>query len=372
MRSIYHLLDESEAFSEGNGGAISRWAANVLREGREIVVCPSFDASWRFPSERIYQLPGWSFAGRVHPILYRIPWALQQASYLRFLDPLLTRLSPGDVVYVHNRPETAAVLATLARERGVHVVLHMHNSLLLDANRGQIEALRSTPIVFCSEFLRKEAHAAYPNHFERTSIVYNGADGSKFRVAKRGRPSVPTIIYTGRIVAYKGIHVLLEAMRMLGQNGVKAQCKIVGASWFGNSRPTRYQRKLQAAKPDNTEFLGYMVGGALAEALQGADIFCCPSIWNDPFPLAPLEAMATGLPVVASDTGGIPEMLAHGGGILVPPNQPSLLTAALTRLIGDASYREELRDQAVASFNGHFRWTSVREQYERVLAELPA
>ena len=49
MSRIYHLLDEGEAFSEFSGGAISRWAANVLRDGNETIICPSFDGSWGFP-----------------------------------------------------------------------------------------------------------------------------------------------------------------------------------------------------------------------------------------------------------------------------------------------------------------------------------
>ena len=53
MRTIYHLLDEREPFSEGQGGAISRWAANVLREGDEVIVCYWADSSWGFPKERI-------------------------------------------------------------------------------------------------------------------------------------------------------------------------------------------------------------------------------------------------------------------------------------------------------------------------------
>ena len=102
-----------------------------------------------------------------------------------------------------------------------------------------------TPIVFCSEFLRKEANTALPDHFESTHVVYNGADGRKFRSAKRDRNSVPTIIYTGRLVPYKGVHVLLDAMRILESKKISAKCKIVGGARFGNSNPTRYVRKLR-------------------------------------------------------------------------------------------------------------------------------
>jgi spore coat protein SA len=370
VKTVYHLLDERAPFSEKNGGAISRWAANVLRDGDEIVICPSFDGSYGFPQERLFLLPHWESVGPVHPVLYRLPWPLQKAIYIKLFQDLLQRVKPGDLVYVHNRPACAAVLATIADKYGIQVVLHMHNSHLINSNKGQLEALRKTPIVFCSDFLKREAAAALPNQFERTYVVYNGADAKKFRPVARDRNSVPTVIFTGRLVPYKGVHILLEAMRILEKSGVVAKCQIVGGSAFGDNKITGYMRKLERLKPSNTELLGYKSGEALAEILRNASIFCCPSIWNDPFPLAPLEAMATGLPVVASEVGGIPEALAYGGGLLVPPNNSEALAEALKKLIEDADYREEMGERARASYLDYFVWEKIKDQYEQVVQQI--
>jgi spore coat protein SA len=364
---IYHLLDEGEPFSERDGGAISRWSANVLRSGTEVVICPSYDSTWNFAPDRIYKLPNWRLVDLVHPVLYRLPWLLQKRAYLRIFGTLLKKLKSGDILYIHNRPETASVLSTVAKAHDIKVVLHMHNSLLLRANRGQIEALRKTPIVFCSEFLRKEAMSALPNHFEKTYVVHYGADEHKFHSGERSRNSIPTIIYTGRLVPHKGVHVLLGAMRILEDIGISAKCLIVGGSGFGKSKPTEYTRKLDQIRASNTELLGYMTGDSLAEVLRKADVFCSPSIWNDPFPLAPLEAMASGVPVVASDVGGLPEALAHGGGVLVTANNEIALAAVLEKLVKDSSYREQLGKEAKVSFDTYFRWSVTRTQYERVL-----
>jgi spore coat protein SA len=178
------------------------------------------------------------------------------------------------------------------------------------------------------------------------------------------------IIFTGRLVPYKGVHILVEAMRILEKNGVRARCKIVGSAKFGSAKPTRYVGQLMRRLPENTELAGYLVGVALADQLRDADVFCCPSIWNDPFPLAPLEAMATGLPVVASGTGGLREMFANGGGLLVPPNDPQVLAKALETLVLDEKYRERLGAEARRSFSERFYWGSVRDQYERVICGL--
>jgi spore coat protein SA len=369
MAKVYHLLDEAEVFSERNGGAISRWAANVLRDGAEIIICPSYDSSWGFPVERIYQLPNWSLTDPVHPILYRLPWILQKPIYLEVFRALLDKVQKGDVVYVHNRPECASVLSTVAQKHGIHIVLHMHNSHLLRANRGQLKALKKTLIVFCSEFLRREVNAALPGYFDKTHVVYNGADDRKFQFIERSSDAVPTVVFTGRLVPYKGVHVLLEAMRILEKRGTRVKCTIAGGSGFGNSRTTRYVRKLHRLKPANTEMVGYKSGDALAEILRTSDIFCCPSIWNDPFPLAPLEAMATGLPVVASDTGGLPETLAYGGGIMVPPKNPMALADALEKLVNNAPLRRKMGDEARAAFKNHYLWQNVRKQYQAAILD---
>jgi spore coat protein SA len=370
MAHIYHFLDEAESFSEFSGGAISRWVANVLKDRKESVVCRTFDASWGFADDRVFTLPNWGLCDQIHPLLWRSPWAVQKPFYRRVLFPLLERLKSGDILYIHNRPECAEVLAEPAKLRGIGVVLHMHNSLLHPRSRKHIPALRDIPVVFCSEFLRNEVTAAFPNHFQKTHVVYNGADSNMFKAEFRTQRFPPKIVYTGRLVPFKGVHVLMDAMRILGSEGVSATCTIVGGSAFGKCKPTRYVQELERTRPGNTELVGYKAGKEFASILRQADIFCCPSIWNDPFPLAPLEAMAAGLPVVASRTGGIPEALAFGGGILVPPNDADALARALKRLIEDAPYRNRLGKEAAEASRGHFVWDSVRSQYDSVIGGL--
>ncbi len=154
----------------------------------------------------------------------------------------------------------------------------MHNSHLIRANRWQLAAMRNIPVVLCSEFLRSELNAALPHRFQSTSVIYNGADDTKFYPEQRSDTRVPQVIFTGRLVPYKGAHVLLEAMRTLQHRGVAAACKIVGGSNFGdNSRRTGYVKKLAQMMPANTELAGYYSGNGFASLLRGADIFCSPS-----------------------------------------------------------------------------------------------
>lgn len=370
MSRVYHLLDEREAFSENSGGAISRWAANALRDGTEVVVCPAADSSWGFPAERVFVLARWCRVAIVHPFIYRAPWQIQIRVYLALFKPLFERVQRGDIIYVHNRTACAAVLATVAQKYGFKVVLHMHNSMMLRANRGQLRALQQTTIVYCSGFLMREVEAALPGHFRNVHVVYNGADEGKFYPDFQQRSEIPKVIFTGRLVPYKGVHVLLQAMGLLANRGVQAKCEVVGGAGFGTGRVTGYIKKLKRHLPANTELLGYRSGKEFAEILRRADIFCCPSIWNDPFPLAPLEGMAAGLPIVASEVGGLPEELQYGGGLLVPPNDPEGLANALESLIVDRAKCQAMGAEARFVLEKHFLWSSVRKQYLEVVREL--
>jgi spore coat protein SA len=124
---------------------------------------------------------------------------------------------------------------------------------------------------------------------------------------------------------------------------------------------------MRATAPANVRFEPYCSGNAMAEKFREADIYCLPSCWNDPFPLTVLEAMASEVPVVASRSGGIPEQLADGGGVLIARNSAPELAVALIRLALDPKMRRELGTRGLTSFRKNFTWESVHATYRRIL-----
>jgi spore coat protein SA len=171
-------------------------------------------------------------------------------------------------------------------------------------------------------------------------------------------------------VPEKGLHLLIAAMRILSDEGVKARAKIVGSVRFGDNSSSMYAESLRRNCPENVEFLPYMAGQALGEQFRRAAIFCCPSIWDEPFGMVIVEAMASGLPVVASDVGGIPEVLAHGGGMLVKRGSVLELAAAIRSLVESETRRRELGAQALAAFRAHFRWNALHQEYAGLMDSL--
>jgi spore coat protein SA len=373
---IYHVLTEAEPFSEYFGGAISRWVANVLRDDeRGKVVCPWADSSWGFPPDRIVDLSRLNkYRAWLKIFHHRMAIDVRLMFLRSALKSFCQGLNKGDTVYIHNRPEYAISVGEICRRKGIKIVLHMHNSHLLALPLRYQRFLNVDALVFCSEFLRSEAPQCTAG-LRESVVIPNGADETSFFPAWKSNPNngdEPVILFVGRLVPDKGVHVFVEAMRLLKQDGVEACGRIIGDTKFGHNKTSSYVDALKKNKPENVEFIRYISGGALGIEFRNACIFCCPSVFNEPFGMVNVEAMATGLPVVASAVGGIPEVFREGGGVLIPAGSASELATAIRGLIQDPKKRRELSEQGYRAFQKHYRWQLVRSQYHDLIGSVSA
>jgi spore coat protein SA len=364
----YHILTEAEPFSEFHGGAISRWAANVLRNAPSaVVVAPSADNSWRFSESAVSVLPRLARYRLLRRYLLRLPWTLHSMAIRNVFRRLLKRLRHGDIVWIHNRPDFAVALTPYVHRAGGKVILHLHNSHLAEWPRALMEQVSVDRLVFVSEFLLEQARRRFPL-LGISAVLYNGADSDIFYPARsrRDEAKIPTVLFAGRLVRDKGVHILIDAMRLLEQRGVRIRAHIVGASNFGRSGATKYVAMIQRNAPSNVTFLPYRSGVALGDLFRDADIFCSPSIWDEPFGLVNVEAFASALPVVSTLGGGISEILRDGGGILVERGSAEKLASALQRLAEDGKLRAALGRQGYASFQERFTWSIARKQVQDI------
>ncbi len=183
--------------------------------------------------------------------------------------------------------------------------------------------------------------------FVRDVLVAGGAPADRIRVVPYWvEPATPVdaaktvdVLFVGRLVASKGVGTLLDALaRTPG-----ATATIAGD---GPARSELERRSAELGLTSRVRFVGWVSGAERAGLLAASRIFAMPSLWDEPFGISGLEALAAGVPVVATDIGGIPSWLTDGeAGLLVPRGDAAALGSVLRRLIGDERERAQLAAQ---------------------------
>ena len=333
---IYHVLPESEPLSAVRGGALAHTVANLMKlDSSRAAVCPSADTTWGFPSDRVIVVPKLRFWEHARARRFYPEWVASRVLRLVFRR-LIFMLREGDILWCHNRPAFAAALATPAKRAGAKLICHFHDGLDVGTARRSFRSFAPDAAIFVSEYMRKFWLELLPE-LRNTYTVHNGADEAEFYppATSTRDESIPMVLFVGRLHPTKGVHVLIDAMRILRDCGVPVRCRIVGSTFSGGSKETRYIKNLMASKPSNVTFAGFCSTREIANEYRSADILCCPSLWQEPFGKVNVEAMACGVPVVATRVGGIPEIAAEGGMVLVEPNSATDLAASLQRLVQD-------------------------------------
>lgn len=217
--------------------------------------------------------------------------------------------------------------------------------------------LAATPrLIAPSHFLADRFVEAGLLRREQIAVESCGFPGPR-HAARRTDPRAPLRVgYVGGIYPSKGVHVLVDALRLL--RGEPVELVVHGVlEWF----PEYVARLREAADGCAVRFAGRFDPLELDRVLEGFDVLVVPSLWYENMPLTIWEAWRHALPIVASDLGGMREALSGGGGVLVPAGDARALADALRGLAAD---RERLH--ALAS--SHPRVPDIAEGAERVEA----
>src|SRR6185503_15533394 len=192
---------------------------------------------------------------------------------------------------------------------------------------------------YAARFLRDQ----FPPHADRVHRIYNGLDLSEFGRADFSS-SPPLIIAVGRLIPKKGFGDLIRTCVLLAERGKSFRCEIIGEGPLENE----LRRQIDELHLQNNVVLtGAKPQTELRRGLAAANVFVLPSVIDpdggmDNLPTVIMEAMATGLPVVSTNIGGIPEMVVENEiGFLVPPGNAVALAAATEKLISDRSLAQK-------------------------------
>lgn len=313
----------------------------------------------------------------------------------------LLQVERPDVVHVHNLfPLLSPSVLPACRKQGVPVVMTCHNFRLIcpigvHFRRGKVceecrgghelrcvfnncrdnsfestaYGVRSmltrmsglfknnvTRFIAISEFLKRRlVEAGFPA--ERIDVVFNTVPIPE-SCADAGQGAYAA--FTGRLSEEKGIETLLEAAALLPDVPVK----------IGGTGPI--ESALMALAPDNVEFVGMLDKPGLAAFYRNARALIVPSVWFETFGLVAAEAMANGVPVIASRIGALPELLRDGEtGFLFEAGDPRDLAAKIRLLWDDADRARRMgaagRERALKEFNEDTHFRRLAAVYERAI-----
>jgi glycosyltransferase involved in cell wall biosynthesis len=195
---------------------------------------------------------------------------------------------------------------------------------------------------------------------DRVVVIRNGIDVQNFRVVDR-RTDTFTVGCVGQLVSHKGVEVLLRAIAELRRRN-SLRLLVVGD---GDHGPRLHALSKELGLRDIVTFTGRIPNQAIASVFEQLDVLAVPSLWPENSPVTITEAMATGLPVIASNLGGIPELVEHQvTGLLVPPNDPHALAGAIEGLRLNPEMREMMGRKGRSRIEEH----ELTRQVERLLA----
>ena len=224
-------------------------------------------------------------------------------------------------------------------------------------------------IVTETDFAEKFLRERFPEDADRIHRIYNGLTIAEFRRADFSSAS-PLIVAVGRLIDKKGFADLIRACRLLRERGRSFRCEIIGEG------PLEKELRRQIEDLDlrnHVKLLGPKAQHEIAEHLAMGTAFVLPSAIDttggmDNLPTVIMEAMATGLPVISTPVGGIPEMVVQDEtGALVPAGDSSALASAIERVIMDVSLARHLGE------NGHKRANelfSIEKNVRELLATI--
>ena len=268
-----------------------------------------------------------------------------------YLHEALRQIRKGnyDLIVVENRPGYAL---TLSRQCSVPCVLHLHNDFLY-RGADHVEEICGTfrRIISVSDYITNRVKEVCEVK-EKCITVHNAINVEAFHAATPIRRSEIgladddfVLVFSGRLIPEKGILQLIQAMNRL-RHIPRLKLLIIGASDYGKEQsPTPFTQKLQQEAKElegSIVFTGFIVYEDVPSYLKAADVAVMPSIWEEPFGLTIIEAMAAGLPLITTRSGGIPEICEGIATLVNRENIVNNLTEAITDLYKHPQKREKM------------------------------
>ena len=273
-----------------------------------------------------------------------------------YFEKVFSKLSKNkyDYIILENSPGHAL---KLSRRGYKNLILHLNNELRDSRSQYHKEIINSFSLILtCSNYIKERVFAIQPCRNIQT--LYNAIDTKKFLLhdmlqIKRNKIGLNNddfvIAYSGRINKDKGVSELIDSILMINNPQIKLM--IIGGTFYGNTNnEDEFVRTLKDKArtiEDKIVFTGFVSYDKIPSYLHLADIAVLPSMWEEPFGLTIIEAMAAGLPLITTRSGGVPEICETVATIVDRKNIVNNLTTAILDLYYNAEKRKDMAAAAL-------------------------
>lgn len=377
------FLPEVEDFSENNSGALARWVFEVYKSFNKQdvhIFCPKTKNKVHY-GFNTHTINTFHEFDKSRLRLFNLGHHLKHNFY-PFAATACSRILGISVCHVLNRYSYVLIIKRFNPK--VKIILHMQNDHLLYISDKEFKRVIQSInlLVVCSDYvgdgIRNRIQKEIPE-LNKTQIttVYNGADGNKFNIEESYtiRHNRQNILFIGRLIPEKGVLELIKAFLILIKGGnKKAILTIVGSGSLKKNQSSEYTKILKEeikGYENRIIFTGLVENNRLPEYMKNASIFVCPSIWNEPFGMVITEAMASKLPVIASNKGGIPEIIKDSG-ILIDPANIEQMAKNIQLLLENREKSEKLSINSYLKYNEKFTWEKISAEFKQILKSLDA
>lgn len=371
---------------DGRGGAIATWVREVFSrlETSTVIVCPMSTREFTGPlttnpggssvaDGAVRVIRGFAQITRRNPTAAVIVLSQHGRLWVRAARKQILRSS---IVHLQNRADYAPWLRQMGFDGTI--ICHMHNDMTSrNPSAAAINAVDHW--IFCSDFIKERAIALYGVDASRTTTIYNGTVSNSTPRHSRDKNG---LLFVGRIEEQKGPREALDIWAGVVRSGIDIDLTLVGPNGIGGNGPSHAyaQSVLELMETYNREFSGRAharYAGSLPHAdvlneMNSAKVLLMPCSGLEAFGMVLVEAMAQATPVVATDLGGIPEIVTPQSGALIGKDEarvPDGVKAVCAILNLPPAEYASLSEGAYLR-SRHFDWETPSRQLEALYQEL--
>ena len=260
-------------------------------------------------------------------------------------------LDKNQIIEIHNRPY---LVEEITKGNKFPISLFFHNDPQTmkgsKSIKERVYILEKCAAIFCvSKFIKKKFLEGINEDFHKVHVLYNGVERKPKKFPKKKKE----VLFVGRLVPEKGVDIYLDAIEPLVSKFTDWSFGLIGSSKLGsNINQTNYSKDIinKFKKIGHQAiFYGFKDNLFVQEKMKDASIIVIPSLWEEPFGLVAAEAMSNGIAIVASNVGGIPEII-EANGILIKNINSSKIQKSLITLIKNKNERKLLQQKAWKNF----------------------